>query len=169
MNHCVMQQSSALSVCEEMRTARDSVICPKPRRFGLLNANFHDPVRSLRWHVGHQGEFCDSKAGSDPLDCILTKGVEQFSFTEIGSPHPFFSGSPPSRVANPLIQDARFGNEMLTPISTLSPISSSSPSSSMRNGGGCVRAGFGSKPTVRVEGFDCLDRDRQNCSIPSLA
>ncbi|KAK9934742.1 hypothetical protein M0R45_021876 [Rubus argutus] len=129
-----MQQSSALSVCEEMRTARDSVVCPKPRRFGLLNANFHDPVRSLRWHVGHQGEFCDSKAGSDPLDCILTKGVEQFSFTEIGSPHPFLAG--------------RHRAE---------------------NGGGCVRAGFGSKPTVRVEGFDCLDRDRRNCSIPSLA
>ncbi|XP_050374458.1 uncharacterized protein LOC126791991 [Argentina anserina] len=171
MNHCVIQQtSSALSVCEEMRTARDSVVCPKPRRYGLRSATFHDSVRSLRWQLGHQGELCDSKAGSDALDSILTKGVEQFSFTEIGSPqHPFFSGSPPSRVGNPLIRDDRFGSEKLTPVSPLSPVSSSSPSSSTRSGGGRVRAIFGSKPIVRVEGFDCLDRDSRNCSIPSLA
>nr|XP_011464112.1 PREDICTED: uncharacterized protein LOC101315339 isoform X2 [Fragaria vesca subsp. vesca] len=165
----LQETSSALSVCEEMRTARDSVVCPQPRRFGLRNATFHDPVRSLRWHLGHQGELCDSKAASDALDSILTKGVEPFSFTEIGSPHPFFNGSPPGRVANPLIRDDRFGSETLTPVSPLSPVSSSSPSSSTRSGGGFVRAIFGSKPTVRVEGFDCLDRDSRNCRIPSLA
>ncbi|VVA17973.1 PREDICTED: unknown [Prunus dulcis] len=100
-------------------------------------------------------------------------GVEQFSCTEVASPHPFFSGSPPSRVANPLIQDARFGDEKLTPSSPLSPTPhpsglSSSPTTSARKGS-FVRASFGSKPAVRVEGFDCLDRDRRNCSIPTLA
>ncbi|BFG17052.1 hypothetical protein CerSpe_033260 [Prunus speciosa] len=177
MNHCAIQQGNALSACEDMRTySRDSVVCPKPRRFGLLNASPHDPVRSFRWQFGHQAELCDSKAGSDILDNLLTKGsfgAEQFSCTEVASQHPFYSGSPPSRVANPLIQDARFGNEKLTAFSPLSPIPapsglSSSPSSSTRKGG-YVRANFGSKPAVRVEGFDCLDRDRRNCSIPTLA
>ncbi|KAK9277395.1 hypothetical protein L1049_006938 [Liquidambar formosana] len=97
-------------------------------------------------------------------------GVEQ-SCTQIASSPPFFSGSPPSRVANPLIQDARFRDEKLAPSSPLQPMPSP-PSSSARKGGGggCVRASFGNKkPAVRIEGFDCLDRDRRNRSIPALA
>ncbi|XP_009356814.1 uncharacterized protein LOC103947614 [Pyrus x bretschneideri] len=177
MNHCAIQQGNALSACDDMRAcSRDSVVCPKPRRFGLLSVTHNDPVRSLRWHLGHQAELYDSKAGSDILDILLPKGsfgVEPFSCTEIASPHPFFCGSPPSRVANPLIQDARFGDEKPTPLSPLSPTAPpldllSSPSSSARKGG-FVRASFGNKPAVRVEGFDCLDRDRRNCSIPTLA
>ncbi|KAK9934741.1 hypothetical protein M0R45_021875 [Rubus argutus] len=171
MNHCAIQQNNAFSACEEMRNLRDAVVCPKPRR--LRNATIHEPVRSCRWHLGHQAELCDGRAGSDLLENLLTKGsygVEQFYCTEIGSSHPFYSGSPPSRVANPLIQDARFGDEKLTPLSPAPPPSglSSSPSSSARKGG-YVRANFGNKPAVRVEGFDCLDRDRRNCRIPTLA
>ncbi|XVF58369.1 hypothetical protein PTKIN_Ptkin07bG0061000 [Pterospermum kingtungense] len=75
---------------------------------------------------------------------ILIKGgcrVKQ-SCTEVASLLPFFGGSPSSRVANPLTQDARFGNEkIITPLSPLSPIQpppsglpSSSPSSSFRKG-----------------------------------
>lgn len=96
------------------------------------------------------------------------------SFTQVVSSPPFFCGSPPSRVANPLIQDARFGDEKITPLSPLSPVppmnglSAASPSSSAKKGG-CVRANFGNKPAVRIEGFDCLDRDKRNCSIPALA
>lgn len=185
MNQCAIQ-TNAFPTREEIRSSvtvpiserRDTVVCPKPRRLGLFNASVNDhPVRSLRWHLSHQTELCDSKAGTDLLDIILTKGgygVEQ-SFTQVASSPPFFCGSPPSRVANPLIQDARFGDEILSPVSPLMtmPIpppsgSSSSPTSSARKGG-CVRANFGNKPAVRVEGFDCLDRDRRNCSIPALA
>lgn len=93
--------------------------------------------------------------------------------SQVASSPPFFSGSPPSRVANPLIQDARFGDEKLTPFPSLAPIPPpsglSSPTSSSARKGGCVRANFGNKPAVRVEGFDCMDRDRRNCSIPALA
>ncbi|XP_024026109.1 uncharacterized protein LOC21397777 [Morus notabilis] len=170
-----IQRQSGFSVCEEIRSG-SSVVCPKPRRLGLLNAAVHDhhPIRSLRWHLNHQSELCDSKAGTDLLDAILTKGgygVEQSS--QVASSPPFFSGSPPSRVANPLIQDARFGDEKLTPFSSLAPVPPpsglSSPTSSSARKGGCVRANFGNKPAVRIEGFDCLDRDRRNCSIPALA
>ena len=103
-------------------------------------------------------------------------GAERSS-TQVASSPPFFCGSPPSRVSNPLIQDVRFREEkqLIPPFSPLpsSPIqpvsgSASSPNSSSRKGG-CVRANFGNNPAVRVEGFDCLDRDRRNCSIPALA
>jgi hypothetical protein len=183
MNQCGIQQNVFSSVCEEMRSSsmdrRDPVVCPKPRRLGLLNATVHDhPIRSIRWHISHQAELCDSRAGSDLLDIILTKGgygmevEQQSSCTQIVSSPPFFCGSPPSRVANPLIQDARFGDEKIIPLPPLSPVPSmngcSAASPSARKGG-CVRANFGNKPAVRIEGFDCLDRDQRNCSIPALA
>ncbi|RDY12909.1 hypothetical protein CR513_02231 [Mucuna pruriens] len=157
-----------------------SLVCPKPRRHGLFNFAVNDhPARSFRWHLSFQVEPCDSNSsGSNPLDNILTKDddfdVEQ-SCPVVASSPPFFCGSPPSRVANPLIQDARFGDENFSPVSPPSwvvvPAQSGlppSPSSSARKGG-CVRANFGSNPAVRIEGFDCLDRDRRNCSIPALA
>ncbi|XVE84844.1 hypothetical protein DITRI_Ditri17bG0045300 [Diplodiscus trichospermus] len=184
MKHCAIQQTAVGSSREEMWSSisvsdrRETMVCPKPRRLGLLNTSFNDhPVRSLRWQLSHQAELCDSKAGSDLLDMILAKGGcgVELSCTQVASSPPFFCGSPPSRVANPLIQDARFGDEkIINPLSSLSPIPppldvpSSSPSSSSRKGG-CIRANFGNKPTVRVEGFDCLDRDRRRCSIPALA
>ncbi|TYJ43582.1 hypothetical protein E1A91_A03G162500v1 [Gossypium mustelinum] len=180
---CGIQQSEIGSCSDEMRSSgsvtvtdrKDTMVCPKPRRLGLLNTPFNDhPVRSLRWQLSHQVELCDSKEESDALDFILTKGgcgVEQ-SCTQVALSPPFFCGSPPSRVSNPLIQDARFGEQKnMSPLSPVPPSSglySSSPSSSSRKGS-YVRANFGSKPAVRVEGFDCLDRDRQNCSISALA
>lgn len=92
--------------------------------------------------------------------------------SQVASSPPYFSGSPPSRAANPLIQDARFGDEKLTPLQVPvvpSPSGLPSPSSSARKAG-CTRMKFGLKPaTVRVEGFDCLNRDRQNSSIPAMA
>ncbi|KAF7827814.1 translocase subunit seca [Senna tora] len=165
MNHCVIQQQNVVASFEEM-SGRDPVVCPKPRRLGLLNVAVNDhPPRSFRWHLSCQTELFDPKSGSDPLDFILTKGgcgIEQ-PYTQVASPPPFFCGSPPSRVANPLIQDARFGDEMFSPLSPSSRV----PTPSGK--GGCVRANFGNNPAVRVEGFDCLDRDRRNCSIPALA
>nr|XP_018461513.1 PREDICTED: uncharacterized protein LOC108832533 [Raphanus sativus] len=148
------------------------VVCPKPRRIGLRN--YEHPSRSLRCYFSQQVE---SKAEKDILDIILTKdgyGSEQVRHTQVlDSPSPFLCGSPPSRVANPLTQDARFRDEI--ELVSSSPITAplgqppSSPSSSGRKGGGCVRGNFGNSPAVRIEGFDCLDRDRRNCSIPALA
>ncbi|XP_052198218.1 uncharacterized protein LOC127805498 [Diospyros lotus] len=177
----------AFAACEEMRGSvsvsvsisdrRETVVCPKPRRLGLIGSCVTDPIRPLRWHVSHQMELSESKAGTDLLDIILPKGgngVEQSSYAQLASSPPFFCGSPPSRVSNPLIQDARFGDEKINLVSPRSipipipPGLSSSPTSSSRKGGR-VRANFGNNPAVRVEGFDCLERDRRNCSIPALA
>ncbi|XP_027365651.1 uncharacterized protein LOC113872354 [Abrus precatorius] len=160
-------------------SGRDSVICPKPRRLGLFNlaVNEHS-ARTFRWHLSCQDPCDSNSSGSNPLETILTKegdcDMEQ-SCPMIASSPPFFCGSPPSRVANPLIQDARFGDENFSPLSPSSwvvvPAPAGlppSPSSSARKGG-CVRANFGNNPAVRIEGFDCLDRDSRNCSIPALA
>ncbi|KAK6116335.1 hypothetical protein DH2020_049797 [Rehmannia glutinosa] len=182
MNHYAIKQNS-FAACEEMRGGgrsvemKETVVCPKPRRLGLLHTTLNEPsyVRPLRWHASVHQEVFDAKAGNELLDIILTKGNcgSDQSGTQIASSPPFFSGSPPSRVSNPLIQDSRFGDEKCTPISprAIPTPSGRAPSpSSARKGVGCVRANFGNNPAVRVEGFDCLDRDRRNnCSIPALA
>ncbi|KAF8399127.1 hypothetical protein HHK36_014992 [Tetracentron sinense] len=178
MNHCAIQQNTYAG-CEEMRSSvsiydrKDPVFCPKPRRLGLLNPSVNDPIRPFRWNLSNQAEIYDSKAGTELLDLILSKGgyVAEQSPTQVASSPPFYCGSPPSRASNPLIQDARFGEEKITPLPPIPVPSaqSSSPSSSARKGG-CVRTKFGQKPAaVRIEGFDCLDRDRRNCSIPAVA
>ncbi|CAI0549719.1 unnamed protein product [Linum tenue] len=43
-----------------------------------------------------------------------------------------------------------------------------SSSSSRKGNGYIVRSNFGNNPTARVEGFDCLDKDNKNRSIPAL-
>ncbi|GAB2280065.1 hypothetical protein Dimus_014703 [Dionaea muscipula] len=191
MNHgsCRIQQNATASA-EEMRSSipfanmtgdrrQCVVVCPKPRRLAFLNSptngNGYTPPSYHRYYYSYEAEFSDSRPASALLDIILSKGGEKSSSTQPASSPPFFSGSPPSRVSNPLIQDARFGDDVLSPpVLANSPAqspsgSASSPASASRKGG-CVRASFGSKPAVRIEGFDCLDRrDRRNCSIPALA
>ncbi|XP_010549926.1 PREDICTED: uncharacterized protein LOC104820949 [Tarenaya hassleriana] len=178
MNRCSLQQNAFVSR-DEMRGGfvpisdpKDPVVCPMPRRVGILANNV---IRPLRLHMSQASEVCDSKAGADLLDIILRKedyGTGQ-SLLSVASSPPFFCGSPPSRASNPQVQDARFGDEKLNPISP-SPLSAGFPSPTSvvapRGKGGCVRMKFGLKPAaVRVEGFDCLDRDRQNSSIPAMA
>ncbi|KAJ6718766.1 hypothetical protein OIU79_006603 [Salix purpurea] len=177
MNHCAIQQN-AFSTREEIRSSvsvpvsdrRDPVVCPKPRRLGLLN---NHPARSIRFQLRLK------KSGPGPIATAKISTVKEFIADVFGpsinlaasSPPPFFCGSPPSRVANPLIQDARFGDEKFSPPSPVTPIPPTmglSSSLSPRKGG-LVRANFGNKPGVIIEGFDCLDRDRRNCRIPALA
>ncbi|XP_074295624.1 uncharacterized protein LOC141623416 [Silene latifolia] len=180
--YCGIQQNGVVTSASSRSNnsiyeCRSSAVCPKPRRVGL-NSSVTDPSRPLRWHLGHQAEVYDARAGSELLDIMLSKGGQgnERANTQVASSPPFFSGSPPSRVSNPIIQDARFkvDKQLIPPFSPLpSPIpttlgSASSPNTSVRKGG-CVRPNFGNYPAVRVEGFDCLDRDRHNCSIPGLA
>ncbi|CAA0809008.1 Unknown protein [Striga hermonthica] len=101
MNRCAIQQSS-FGACEEIWAAgrcmekKETVVCPKPRRLGLAHATL-DPsyARPLRWHMSHQQEDCDSRAGNELLDIILAKGNNCGNSEQTQSP-PFFSGSPPA-------------------------------------------------------------------------
>lgn len=83
----------------------------------------------------------------------------------IASSPPFFAGTPPCRASNPLIQDVQFGNERLMH-GGIPPFPA--PSSPSCKSGPHMK--FGSQPAaIRIEGFDCLGRDRSNCSISALA
>ncbi|ESW24751.1 hypothetical protein PHAVU_004G156900 [Phaseolus vulgaris] len=161
MNQCGYQQKKALTTCEEMRM--ESVVCPKPRRSGFMShSTFDNHIRPLRPpFISYQSEIEDSGVGAELMDIILSKR----SGGQLASSPPFYCGSPPSRASNPVIQDEQFGNgiENFVPFSLAPP----SPSSSAR---GCVRMKFGHTPAaVRIEGFDCLSRDRRNCSISAVA
>ncbi|OAY67118.1 hypothetical protein ACMD2_12569, partial [Ananas comosus] len=154
MNHYYhAMQQSAFATCEEVRAPpagpdrRSPVFCPKPRRLGPLSPV--DPVRPLRWHVSHQADLSEPKAGAELLDLFLTKGGDQ---SNVASSPPFFCGSPPTRSTNPLVRDARFG-EAGPAGPGPNPVQPPSPRK------GCVRAKFGLAPAaVRVEGFDCGGR-----------
>ncbi|MQM09132.1 hypothetical protein Taro_041996 [Colocasia esculenta] len=181
MNHCAVQQN-AMAACDEMRSpfaavmsdCRDPVFCPKPLRVSRFCGG--DPVRPLRWQLGHQADPCDSKSGADVLDLILTKGAygdveHQSGESQVASSPPYFCSSPPSRSTNPLVFDARFGDEKSAPLTPL-PMLATPPSAAAPRMGGCVRTKFGPKPAaVRIEGFDCLDRDgrRSSCGITAVA
>ncbi|KAL0709578.1 hypothetical protein Bca4012_016556 [Brassica carinata] len=176
MNHCNFQQNAFMSREEMMGFDRkDLVVCPKPRRVGLLANNL---IRPLRLHMSQAAtDLCDSKAGAELLDIIRRKEDNNGTIGQLlSSSPPYFPGSPPARAVNPLAQDARFRDEKLSPVSPDSPFLQPnsatgfpSPSSSSTPRG-CVRMKFGLKPpAVRVEGFDCLNRDRQSSSIPAMA
>ncbi|KAF8104574.1 hypothetical protein N665_0171s0077 [Sinapis alba] len=165
----MMMNSYGLQQNSEMR--RDAVVCPKPRRVGVLNN--HHLSRSLRCH---QMDLCESNSRSEILDFILANGSGCEQDPKMTSSSPlFFTGSPPSRVSNPLTKDSLFREELLVvapppPPSTPRAIKPPPPSSP-RNGGGCFRVStnFGKNPQVRVVGFNCLDRDRRSSSVPTLA
>ncbi|KAI3720042.1 hypothetical protein L6452_20949 [Arctium lappa] len=160
------------------------MVCPKPRRFSLFNTPMNEPVRPLRWHMCYQPEQYESKAGIELLEIIFEKGggysASEKTCTQAASSPPFFSGSPPSRVSNPLIQDTRFGNEKVSPVSghSMIPVPVSVPASgtsslspcSYEREVGSIGGNFGNKPAVRIEGFNCLNGDnRRNCSISAVA
>ncbi|XP_058068184.1 uncharacterized protein LOC131217289 [Magnolia sinica] len=70
---------------EKCRSRNEGVVCPKPRRR----------------HVRQCREQNDLKTGPDLSDIIIANKA---------SP-PYYSGSPPIRASNPLIQDAHFSEQ----------------------------------------------------------
>jgi hypothetical protein len=133
---------------------------------------------SLFTFNSYQMEMCDLRTGPELLDLFLPKAEEQ---SPVASSPPFFCGSPPSRVGNPVVHDIRFGEDrQLTPIPF--PINSGPHPVTIHQSGtgvpmsprkGCVRSAtkFSFQPaTVRVEGFDCLDNcDRRRHGITAVA
>ncbi|KAL3341324.1 hypothetical protein AABB24_025730 [Solanum stoloniferum] len=131
-----------------------SLICPKPRRLGNINTHSNClPLSGKR----NQAEVFISKGGEELFDLMIKEdGVAARQYaSDLSSSPPFFSGSPPCRVMNPLIHDAQFSNEKQHRLSS-SPSPSTSPSSSCK--GRCARARLGKPHSPnRVEGFDCLN------------
>ncbi|XP_047171484.1 uncharacterized protein LOC124839641 [Vigna umbellata] len=172
-NYYGYQEKNTFTSCEEMRM--ESVICPKPRRLGLMNhSSINTHIRPFRHPISYQSEVEDSGVGAELLDIILPKEscyLARSGGQVVASSPPFFCGSPPTRASNPVIQDEQFGNGNFSPFGngSFSPFTetSSSVSSSAR---GCVPMKFGqTQAAVRIEGFDCLNRDRSSCSISAVA
>ncbi|RWW25401.1 hypothetical protein GW17_00010250 [Ensete ventricosum] len=186
MNHWAMQQHNSFAACEEMRgpfavaDRKPPVFCPKPRRFSPLPA-FADPVRPLRWHSMYISPLLlvlnvkplKQQSLSLSLSLFFPTSNPSFFFLFCSVTKPISLISRPgrnslmyisqSRVANPVVHDARFGEDRPpAPFAPL-PLTQSGPPLSPSQG--CAHAKFGLKPAaVRIEGFDCLDRDRRRCS-----
>ncbi|EPS58186.1 hypothetical protein M569_16630 [Genlisea aurea] len=163
---------NSFAACEELGSvssyiSEKMVVCPKPRRLGLPRATTIS--ESSPMPIIWQPSGFDSKAGSDPSSDIILMMKGGGCESDQSSIHPFFSGSPPSRAPNPLIQDFRFASTR--PILTRSDVLLPSPTSSSSTPGKsiCGRSTFSDGPSVRIEGFDCLDRDRRKFGIPTLA
>ncbi|XP_057443329.1 uncharacterized protein LOC130735281 [Lotus japonicus] len=167
-------QRNALEACEEMIASinlanqKEPNVFPKSRRVEALS---NMSMRNFKMHFSQQGESSDSKAEAELLQIMLNKELHAEEFAnQVALSPPYFCGSPPIRTANPIVQDARFGDEKNTPISAiLSPTGLSSPSLASVNRG-CVRVSLGPKPAaVRVEGFDCPNKDRENSGVSAVA
>lgn len=96
-------------------------------------------------------------------------GLDQFSASLVSSSPPYFCGSPPARAANPIVHDARFvqdkySNNDHSPLTPTSPMSPTTSNTARK--GGCSRP---ITAKVRVEGFDCLNRDIGGHGIPAVA
>jgi len=143
------------------KSEEEVVICPKPRRLGLVNHPSPDLPKPLRWQRSHTTEHNELSAGIEILDIFLSKSgcsdSSNLGCSPLGCSPPYFCGSPPSRVDNPLVHDVQFIHQRVSS----SPSAISKPKS-------CVRQSLGSSPAIRIEGFDCLDRDTR-CSIPAMA
>lgn len=168
MLQCAAPTTASSSEMKEMGRLRavfmreksegEVVICPKPRRLGAVNHISQECAKPLRWHRIHNQDHSESNAGVEILDIVLSKsGCGDPAI--LGCSPPYFCGSPPSRVDNPLVHDVQFLHQR----GPTSP----SPRSKPNKPNSCVRS-FGSIPAVRVEGFDCLDRDTR-CRIPAMA
>lgn len=163
MNSCGNQQN-AYAASEETRSRflgtdhKAPTFCPKPRRLIPLAVVVAEPV--LPFRCLSEG-FPDSSAVEEDLvDLLLAKGGE---LDRSDSSSPFFCGSPPSRAANPVVHDARFGEDL--PPAPFAPFLPTQSMAAMSPKHGCAHAKFGLLPAaVRVDGFDCLDRARRSCS-----
>lgn len=149
MNHCTIQQQSFVA-CDDMRVP---LICPTPRRIGQLSVAA-DPTRSLRLQTCQQADDMDLKARVDFLDIFMHKGGENQVETS-----PFFCGSPPTRSDNPLIHDTRFV-EATDPVSNPNPVLQNTSTPVSARSGFDHTTNYGFTPAmVRIEGFNCVQRD----------
>eukprot|EP00252_Welwitschia_mirabilis_P007327 TRINITY_DN18583_c0_g1_i11.p1 TRINITY_DN18583_c0_g1~~TRINITY_DN18583_c0_g1_i11.p1 ORF type:complete len:172 (-),score=24.05 TRINITY_DN18583_c0_g1_i11:452-967(-) len=134
----------------------DVVVCPKPRRAGMVLHHIPDLVKPIRRQLNFAPDCTDSEPAGEILDIFMSKSTFGDS-SNLGCSPPYFCGSPPSRTDNPLVHDVHF-------IHQRGQISQS-PLSKPNSFG---RPSFGHKAAVRIEGFDCSGRDTR-CSIPALA
>ncbi|MCO5551227.1 hypothetical protein L7F22_004726 [Adiantum nelumboides] len=136
---------SEMRKCGSLRSPESSeekIICPKPQRVAVANLRSVDFIKPIRQVRSMSPVVIDgSDAGCEILDIFLSKS----SYGDFGGSPPFFSGSPPSRAANPLVRDTQFLHPHAYPVAT---------SQAKVPAGTPIRA----NPSVRIEGFECSAR-----------
>lgn len=140
--------------------ARIEVICPLPRRPDRPPCPVDPFGRAASRPSNGTLPVYRTDSASDILDLILSKNdpdVDNDSNGQVG----FFSGSPPVRTNNPIVNDPQFGRN--TPC--FSPLGS--PFSKMLGGRaevGSPSCGASSSPKVRIEGFACGNKET-HCAV----
>ncbi|XP_011097198.1 uncharacterized protein LOC105176170 [Sesamum indicum] len=133
--------------CCDNPMAMGRVFCPKPRR--VVPPNTNKAVLPLRFHIRNDVIAFDSKPGVEFLEFIIREdGFEEEPCATVSSSPPFFIGSPPCRIGNPLVQDAHFRVEKLT-----TTVSSPSDSDLVPSAHSRVKL-ENKQAALRVEGFD---------------
>lgn len=140
---------SEMRECGSLRSsesAEEKIICPKPQRVTVTSfrsVEFIKPIRQLKSVSPTAVDGSD--VGCEIMEIFRSKNCHGDS-PKIGRSPPYFSGSPPSRATNPLVQDTQFLHPHAYPRATpqLSPPKKFSTSGSLR-----------ASPSVRIEGFEC--------------
>lgn len=136
--------------CGSLRSPESSeekIICPKPQRVAVTNlrsADFIKPICQLRSVSPIAVDSSD--AGCEIMEIFLSKYSHGES-PKFGCSPPYFSGSPPSRAANPLVRDTQFVHRHAYhhhPVATTAQVK--------------VPTGPRANPSVRIEGFECSGR-----------
>ncbi|KAH7299325.1 hypothetical protein KP509_24G005600 [Ceratopteris richardii] len=143
---------SEIRECGNLRSAEgadEKLICPKPQRLAVANLRSVDFIKPIRQVRSVSPVVIDSNdAGCEILEIFLSKNS---CYGDFGRSPPYFSGSPPSRAANPLVRDKHFLHPSAYPIST-SQVKVSLVAPNREN------------PLVRVEGFDCSSTHNFECT-----
>lgn len=130
----------------------DQVICPKPLRMAVAPCTAKEIYRS-RCRIQSQSTLrCEGEPSYEILDIFLNKSGSGDQ-ANVNSSLPYFCGSPPSRSANPLVNDVQFIENGIPP----SPVMVSQQSS-------CGSSIGSNHPSVRIEGF-ASSSSESHCSV----
>eukprot|EP00249_Psilotum_nudum_P010352 c22489_g1_i1 orf=435-881(+) len=145
--------------CRRIRSGHHAegceVVCPKPQRVALRTCGTTEPFKSVCHRRSLLPVGGDYEAGHEIMDILVRKSADGEASNICCSP-PYFCGSPPRRVGNPLVRDAHFAHPRVLPSSSSvqpKPLQVSS---------------FKSSPTIRIEGFNCSRQDTR-CGVLTLA
>lgn len=142
----------------------EGVICPKPRRLGVVSFSTPEVLKPVRQRRSMSPAGVEGEAGNEILEIFLNK-ISSGDATSLGCSPPYFSGSPPSRAGNPLVRDEEFSHQRRPP----------SPSFVTRSKSSNAPISFRASPPVRVEGFECSGRGfdctglDSRCQVPAFA
>lgn len=142
---CTADRKSRFCQIDNQPSPRSEVICPQPHRATRVPCLINTLTRVSSKTKGTKSIYRVDCA-PEILDLLLNQDYD--SDTD-----GFFSGSPPMRTNNPVIQDAQFVKQSSAASLRNSP--SGNPARRVERGSPTCGSSFGGNPKVRIEGFAC--------------